>query len=376
MVIRNPYSGSSPTVTPAKAPLQSTEDYSAQRNKQALDAIAADYVTRTAAAPRRQTVGSQKLQSQIAQQAAVNPLDMLLADYNNLLSRPEAWETVGGPNQGIISALQGQRKQFQENYKTNRADANNLYGILTSDIEGYGEALQGRYATSAEQMSAAEAARTTAVTDAAAQAEARRRAAAAELGLAVEEVQQPADSATQEILATNAGAASNWANLLEANRLQAAASTGRQVAGATATKNQQLLAMKNFLDQNLAAVDQQIMMERSKSPTRQLTDIGKVLQDAALGAYEDYLNPQEGPMYSQNPAIAKKQQGFEYFGKSMANPADLQWYDKTYSSIINKISNAKAGVSPSLTQAEKEFQQVFGISSVGLGIVDPNLLYQ
>jgi hypothetical protein len=380
MVARPPFSGSSPTVTPAQAPLQSDASYAGQRNRQAIDAVVADYVSKAAPSARqqsaqlRQTVLPTKSQP-TTEAVAVNPLDMLLQDYNNLLSRPEAWQTTGGPNQAILSALRGQREQLQQNYATNKADANNLYGILSSDIEEYGAGLQTRYGESAGQMSAAETARNDALIAEQAAQEARRAAAAAELGLSAESLQMAPDTTMNELMATNAGAASNWANLFEANRLREDASTGRQLAGATATKNQQLLAMKGFLDQQSAAIDQQIAMERSKAPTRQLTEIGKVLQDAALGAYGDYLSPEEAPLYSQNPLIAKKQQGFELFGKSMANPSDRKWYDDTYASVVAKINNAKAGVSPGLTTEEKRFQQAFGISGVGLGIVDPSLLY-
>ena len=345
---------------------------------ESLNAIVADYATRNPIPSARQASSElrQRALGTPAQQGpTMDPLDLLNLDYNNLLSRPEAWQTVGGPNQGIISALTAQRQQLQQNYATNKADANNLYGILSSDIEEYGTGLQTRYAESQESMSAAETARTDALVAEQAAQEARRAAAAAELGLGMESLQMTPDNTINELMATNAGAASNWANLFEANRLREDASTGRQLAGATATKNEQLLAMKNYLDQQQAMVDQQIMMERSKSPTRQLTEIGKVLQDAALGAYEDYLNPEDAAAYSQNPLIAKKQQAFELFGKSMANPADLKWYDDTYASVVAKINNAKAGVSPGLTTEEKRFQQAFGISGVGLGIVDPSLLY-
>ena len=349
---------------------------------QALNAVVADYTSRgeglAGQVPTQIQQAAQAAASNLPggqQQAPVNPMDLLLQDYNNLLSRPEAWDVSGGPNAGLISALRGQRETFQKNYATNKADANNLYGILSSDIEEYGAGLQTRYGESAEQMSAAETARNDALIAQQAAQEARRAAAAAELGLSAESLQMTPDTTVNELMATNAGAASNWANLFEANRLREDASTGRQLAGATATKNQQLVAMKNFLDQQQAAIDQQISLERSKAPTRQLSDIGKVLQGAALGAYEDYLNPEEGPLYSQNPLIAKKQQGFELFGKSMANPGDRKWYDDTYASVVSKINNAKAGVSPGLTTEEKRFQQAFGISGVGLGIVDPNLLY-
>ena len=345
---------------------------------QALNAVVADYTARNGIPSARRAsseLRQRALGAPAEQGPTMDPLDLLNMDYNNLLSRPEAWQTVGGPNQGIISALAAQREQLQQNYATNKADANNLYGILSSDIEEYGAGLQTRYGKSQESMSAAETARTDALVAEQAAQEARRAAAAAELGLSAESLQAAPDQTINEIMATNAGAASNWANLLEANKLQADASTGRQLTGATATKNQQLIAMKNFLDQQQAAVDQQIMMERSKSPTRQLTEIGKVLQDAALGAYEDYLSPEDAPMYSANPIIARRQQAFESEGRSMDNPADMKWYSDTYNSIVSKLNNAKAGVSPGLTDAEKRFMQAFQISGVGLGIVDPNLLY-
>lgn len=349
---------------------------------QALNAIIADFTSRgEGIAGQRPSQISQAAQAAAGRMAggeqsqAVNPLDALYDAYNQLMGRPEAWETVGGPNQGMISALNTQRQQLQQNYATNKADANNLYGILSSDIEEYGAGLQTRYGESQESMSAAETARTDALVAEQAAQEARRAAAAAELGLSAESLQMAPDQTINEIMATNAGAASNWANLLEATKLQADASTGRQLAGATATKNQQLIAMKNFLDQQQSMIDQQIAMERAQSPTRQLTAIGKALEAGALGGYENLFNPKGEPLYSENPQIAKKQQGFELFGKTMSNPADLKWYEDTYASIIDKINNAKAGVSPGLTPAEKRFQQAFGITGVGLGIVDPNLLY-
>jgi hypothetical protein len=347
---------------------------------QALNAIIADY-TATQGLPSARRASSelrQRVLSSPARQAsspAVNPLDALYDAYNQLMGRPEAWETVGGPNQGMISALNAQRQQLQRNYATNKADANNLYGILSSDIEEYGTGLQERYGQSAEQMSAAETARVDAISAERAAQDARRAAAAAELGLSMESLQMAPDTTTNELLAANAGAASNWANLFEANRLREDASTGRQLAGATATKNQQLIAMKNFLDQQQSMIDQQIASERAQSPTRQLTAIGKALQAGALGGYENLFNPKGEPLYSENPQIAKKQQGFELFGKSMSNPRDMKWYNDTFNSIVTKINNAKAGVSPGLTADEKRFQMAFGITGVGLGTVDPNLLY-
>jgi hypothetical protein len=101
---------------------------------------------------------------------------------------------------------------------------------------------------------------------------------AASLGIGAEDVQTPQSSAVQEIAGLSSAAASNWENLFKANKLLADASTGRQVAGAGATKANQLMAMKRFLDAQTAAIDAQIATERMTPVTQELTDVGKALR--------------------------------------------------------------------------------------------------
>ena len=322
------------------------------------------------------------------QEAPVDPLAMLLGDYQALLSRPEAWQTSGGPNASAIAQLSAQKEQLQKLYETNTATARNLYGTLSMDEDVpstgligeiqkmYGD-LSKMYQTGITESGTSSAARQAALSAEQSRQQANRERVAASLGIAPESIQTSyeSDTALNQAMGDVLSSATSWEGLLR-TRKAGAEETGKRLITATGnTLAQTLLGMKANLDAQSAQIDAAIQAERSRPVTRKLTSIGKVLEDAALEAYKDYLNPQAQKPYSDNPAIAKKQQGFEYFGKSMDNPADNKWYENTYNSIVTKLNNAKAGVTPGLTKAEKDFMQVFGITGVGLGIVDPNALY-
>lgn len=322
------------------------------------------------------------------EEAPIDPLAMLLGDYQALLSRPEAWQTSGGPNASAIAQLSAQKEQLQKLYETNTATARNLYGTLSMDEDVpstgligeiqkmYGD-LSKMYQTGITESGTSSAARQAALSAEQSRQQANREKVAASLGIAPESIQASyeSDTALNQAMGDVLSSATSWEGLLRTRRGDVE-ETGKRLVTATGnTLAQTLLGMKANLDAQSAQIDAAIQAERSRPVTRKLTSIGKVLEDAALDAYKDYLNPDQQPTYSDNPAIAKKQQGFEYFGKSMANPSDNRWYNDTYTKIINKINNAKSGAVPGLTQSEKEFMQVFGITGVGLGTVDPNVLY-
>ena len=194
----------------------------------------------------------------------------------------QMYTTSGGPNAALIAQYNAQKKQLQENYSQNKADANNLYGQLSSDIETYGAGLQERYTTDIDAMAATQAERQQGLADLQSQRDADRARVAASLGIGAEDVQTPQSSALQEIAGLSSAAASNWESLFNANKLLADASTGRQVAGAKATQADQLMAMKRFLDAQSQAIDSQIAMERMKPVTRELTDVGRELRGAEI----------------------------------------------------------------------------------------------
>lgn len=248
------------------------------------------------------------------------------------------YTTVGGPNAALISSLQAQKAQLQKNYGQNKADANNLYGELSSDIETYGEALQQRYTTDIGAMATAQEERQQGLADLQTQRDADRARVAASLGIAAEDVQTPQSTALQEIAGLSSAAATNWENLFKANQLLAEGSTGRQLAGAKATQADQLMAMKRFLDAQSLAIDSQIAAERMKAPTQELTDIGKALRSLevdelvrqAQAAFPERYGAGEGP--DKTDLI----QGFETAQK---NIADLYGQVLSQSDLLQMFDN-------------------------------------
>lgn len=318
---------------------------------------------------------------------ATNILDLLYADYQNLLSRPEAWETVGGPNAALIQNLRAQRGDLQSRYETNKANASNLYGTLSMDdvsestglmaeIQQMNADLDAAFEAKMTRSEERAGARQAALQSTLDEQQAKRERAAASLGIAKESAltDYSADAGLTKGMADVAGRATDYEQYLTDRQLAAAAGGNRMLTATGNTKIQMLSALQQVFDTQAAEIDAAINLERSKSPTRQLSDVGKALSEIGLDSYRSALSPEEQPLYSENPVIAKKQQGFEYFGKSMGNPNDVQWFEDTYATIVSKINNAKAGVSPGLTKGEKEFQIIFGITGTGLGIVDPKLL--
>jgi len=245
--------------------------------KSALDAIAAEYMGGTGLVPEGlPQQDAEKIQQKKGEYAMQNALQERSALQESLDAM--MYRTVGGPNAALIANLQAQKQQLQTNYGQNKADANNLYGELSSDIEAYGAGLQERYTTSIDEMGAAQTARQGEIAGLQSQRDADRARVAASLGIGVEDAQTPQSTALQEIAGLSSAAAGNWENLFQANKLLADASTGRQIAGAGATKANQLMAMKRFLDAQTAAIDAEIATERMRPVTQELTDVGKALR--------------------------------------------------------------------------------------------------
>lgn len=245
--------------------------------KSTLDAIAAQYMSGGGLVPENlPRENAERVQQKKGEYAIQNALQERSALQESLDAM--MYRTVGGPNAALIASLQAQKKQLQTNYGQNKADANNLYGELSSDIETYGAGLQERYQTSMDEMATAQTTRQGELAGLQSQRDADRARVAASLGIAAEDAQAPQSTALQEIAGLSSAAASNWDNLFRTNKLLADASTGRQVAGAGATKANQLMAMKRYLDAQTAAIDSEISMERMKAPTQELTDIGKALR--------------------------------------------------------------------------------------------------
>jgi hypothetical protein len=332
--------GTSATVTPAVGG--------------ALNTVVNDFINTTQ--PKRlPTVGSLKLQRRMSENAQ-SALETLLG---------QMYETSGGANQAVIQQLQAQRRAVQQNYRTNRADAQNLYGVLSQDIERMGEAEQSGYTTSIDESQEQASARQDALVAEQARQQANRQRVAAELGLPVESIQTDysSDQALNEAMGDVASSATSWENLLSSQQGSAMERTNRLLAGTKNTRNQTLLGMKALLDAQQAQIDAQIAGERSKTPTQKLTPLGRVLSGA--------MNEQTLKMaQSQFPELFGSEEVTLTGAEQAAQDAmtqlgiNAQQYSTLKTSAIQKVQK---GNSADLTEQEIIVLQSTGIPQWMLG---------
>lgn len=337
--------------------------------KSALDAVVAEYASAPGTSAKQQSTALRLRNLPDRSRPAAVTEDQgsgLDWDYLNSLM----YETTGGPNAALLAQLRAGKSTLQRNYEQNKADANNLYGVLSEDeavpstgllgdIQRYGQELQTRYGQSAEEMATAETERRTALeTQQAAESE-RRRQAAASLGLGVENLQAAPSTALDEIMAQSAGAASNWANLLEANRLLAEGSTGRQLAGAQATRANQLIAMKRFLDDQQAQLDAQIAAESSKSPTKSLTAFGKAFEAENVKQMIEQIFPQAPELTPRQQDVAN---AMTDLGLNPNNPADAARFSTLQEEAVQALKNA------TITGESISREQMIALEALGVPI--------
>lgn len=251
--------------------------------KPPIEKIVENYVDSNESARRGLTQRRSNLQQQRRQGGAQSNLDALLG---------QMYETSGGPNMGRIRQLEGQRSSLMKNYETNKADAQNLYGTLSSDddtkstgligaIEQMGNELAGSYDAQLEASKTASAGRQTALSSEQSRQQANRERAAKELGIAPESIMTDygSDTALNQAMGNVADRATSWEELLRSNKLSEEGATGRLITAAQNTRADTLLGMKSFLDSQLSQLDAQIAAERAVGPTQKLTSLGKRLED-------------------------------------------------------------------------------------------------
>jgi hypothetical protein len=204
-----------------------------------------------------------------------------------------SWEMVGGVNWGAINSLNAQKTSLNKNYATNRADAESMYGTLSTDaevastgligdIQEMGGQLNTAYDNQIQGSQDASTARQGLLSAEQQRQQANRERVQASLGVSKEGslMSYGADTALNQGMADVAASAGSWEDLLRTQQLSAKSSTDSRMTGAANTRDQTILNMKNYLDSQIGQIDSQISNYKSQGPTRQLTDIGKLLQKA------------------------------------------------------------------------------------------------
>jgi hypothetical protein len=204
-----------------------------------------------------------------------------------------SWEMVGGVNWGAINALNAQKTSLNKNYATNKADAESMYGTLSTDeavastgligdIQEMGGQLNTAYDNQIQGSQDASTARQGLLSAEQQRQQANRERVQASLGVSKEGslMSYASDAGLSKGMADVAASAGSWEDLLRTNQLTAKSSTDSRMTGAANTRDQTILNMKNYLDGQVGQIDSQIAGYKSQGPTRQLTDVGELLQKA------------------------------------------------------------------------------------------------
>lgn len=285
----------------------------------------------------------------------------------------QAYETSGGVNWATVNALKAQRDAAAQNYATNKADAENMYGMLSTDastpstgligdIQSMGTQLQDAYAAQIQGSQDLATARSGALTTEQQRQQANRERVAQSLGVAAESIQTPyaSDTALNKGVSDVMASAGSWENLLGTQKLGAQAGTDSLVTGAANTRNQTVLNMKNYLDQQQAQLDAQIAAEKSQTPTKKLTALGRMLEagqaETAFGLAQQQFPGLFGA--PQQPDMTAAQQLQADLGMNTQQYADAV---ATANAKFSDQQNAGVNSSNRLTAAEQAMLNATGL---------------
>lgn len=280
---------------------------------------------------------------------------------------------VGGPNMSLIRDLNQLKAKKLTQYKSNRADAENMYGTLSSELEQDFADINTGYETAITSGDTrAKDAQTRMSTELATQ-ESRRAAAAAELGVGAENVltDYASTKALNESMGNVASANQEWTSLLGAQKQGAAERGAKLKTSLGNTLNQTVLGMReqynNAVDQYNAA----IRAEKSKTATRKLTELGRIRMKMNTAALTELWGPEKANKYTTE--LTGKLQSFDdlgsKFNKTFGTPANYPggptaWLDAMTSKAQQVVSDEalmKSGKAPADVLL---FIKQFGLSPV------------
>jgi hypothetical protein len=252
--------------------------------------------------------------------AELDPLDAYAQAKANIYGQYSY--LTGGPNWALINQLNQQKKDTTKRYQTNRADVENMYGQLTTDVEADTANIGKSFDTGmTESANRAQGVVSGLSGELAAQQE-RRNRAATELGVGKEAILTDYGSTSRlnEAMGTVLGQNQNWQGLLQSQKataLQQGADMGVAVKN---TGNQMTTAMKQEYDRVAGGLDNAIRSEKSRQAVRKLTEEGSMLLGISRTRLKDTLMNQYGLGKTETNKLVKAQQ--ETIGFFNANPSN------------------------------------------------------
>ena len=233
-----------------------------------------------------------------------------LQEYLNIQGNPQLTYLTGGPNQALIRQLTDLSKKKLEQYKSNRADAENMYGQLTTKVEGFGTAIGQGYDSAISSTAQQGQASQQALSQELANQSGRRANAFKELGIEREGALTDfrSDTALNEAMGNILASSGSWQGLLQTQK-QGAGERNKNLQTALGnTLNQTVLGMKEQYDAVKEAYDSQIASEKSKTATRKLNELGKMFSKGALSKLEEFTYGKSGT--TGQTSIEKKLAGW------------------------------------------------------------------
>ena len=270
----------------------------------------------------------------------------------------------GGPNQALIADLMAKSKAKTRLYKENRADAENMYGQLSSDVEGYGTNVQAGYQGAIDSSGKRATAYQGALANELSAQEQRRSNAFKELGIEKEGALTDfgSTSSLNQAMGDILGDSNSWQALLS-SRKEGANERNKDLLAAVGNQNVQTqLGMKEAYDYAKDAYDTQISNERSKTATKKLNELGKMMTTGIMGQLKDYTF---GGSSTGNTAIEKKVANWNSVPGSILAPPNkypggpAAWYQKM-SELAQKAYSNDAwkkgqGIAPDLARFAVDF---------------------
>lgn len=308
----------------------------------------------------------------------------LLSRYFEIQNDPMYSTLSGGPNQALIADLMAKSKAKLQQYKENRADAENMYGQLTSDVEGYGTNVQAGYQGAIDSSGKRSTAYQGALANELAAQEQRRSNAFKELGIEKEGALTDfgSTSSLNQAMGDILGDSNSWQSLLS-SRKEGANERNKDLLAAVGNQNVQTqLGMKEAYDYAKDAYDTQISNERSKTATRKLTELGKMMSTGTLGQLKDLtFGTGKTP---ETTSVEKKLANWNAVPGSIIGPPNTypggpaKWYQKMFELTQAAYSNDKwksgKGIAPDLARFAVDFGLLpaFGVNyAEGYGNTNP-----
>jgi len=246
----------------------------------------------------------------------LDPLDAYAQAKANIYG--EYSYLTGGPNWALINQLTQQRKDAQKRYQTNRADVENMYGQLTTDVKADTEALGKSYEAGMQQSSSMAEANVAGLSSELAAQQERRNRAAAELGISKEALLTDYGSTGRlnEAMGTVLGQNQNWQGLLTSQKNLATERGANMATAVGNTQNQTTTAMKQEYDRVATNLNNAIRSEKSRQAVRKLTEEGSMLLGIQKTRLKNTLMEQfDLTKPGANKLIDAQRQANEYFDK-------------------------------------------------------------